>query len=295
MVALEEMRREQASEVERGRRGFVALDERPSIVFGVPAYNEERTIAKVVLQAKKCADVVVVCDDGSSDYTAEIAQNLGAVVVRHGENQGYGAAIQSLFHEAKKLDADVLVTFDGDGQHNVDDVSALLKPILNDEADIVVGSRFVDGNENGDKSMPWYRGVGIKAITKLTKSASKCNVSDAQNGLRAYNKAAIDRLALGEKGMGVSVEILLRAKENGLRLTEVPATCTYDNGEKTSKQHPLSHGTSVLMSLVQMIVEDHPLLVLGVPGAVILLGGILFGVWMMQMYAATHRIVTNVH
>jgi len=273
---------------------IAALNDKPLVVIGIPAYNEERTIAKVVLQARKCGDVVVVCDDGSSDMTGEIAESLGAVVVRHEENLGYGAAIQSLFREARKIGADVLVTLDGDGQHRVEDVSGLLKPILDGAADIVTGSRFVGGVENGDEHLPWYRRLGIKAITRLTRSASKYDVSDAQNGLRAYNKAALENLVLGENGMGVSVEILVKARELGLRLAEAPVACSYCGVECPSTHNPLRHGISVVMSLVKLVVEERPLVFLGVPGVLSLLVGVLFGVWMLQIYAAENRIVTNI-
>lgn len=102
----------------------------PLIVVGIPAYNEEKTIAKVVVQAKRCADQVVVCDDGSTDMTGEIAEGLGAKVIRHSKNLGYGVAIQSLFGKARELGADVMVTLDGDGQHDPSDIPVLIEPVL---------------------------------------------------------------------------------------------------------------------------------------------------------------------
>jgi len=98
----------------------VVAEDKPSIVVGIPAYNEEKTIAKVVLQAKKYTDKVVVCDDGSSDLTGEIAEHMGADVVRHAQNLGYGVAIQSLFRRARELGAD--------GQHDSREVPNVVKP-----------------------------------------------------------------------------------------------------------------------------------------------------------------------
>ena len=114
----------------------------PLVVVGIPAYNEEKTIARVVLEAQKYADVVVVCDDGSADLTKQIAERLGADVVRHEQNSGYGAAIQTLFKRAKELRADVLVTLDGDGQHDPEEIPQLITPILTGNAEVVLGSRF---------------------------------------------------------------------------------------------------------------------------------------------------------
>lgn len=228
-----------------------AVNEKPLIVIGIPAYNEERTIAKVVLEARKYADQVVVCDDGSSDMTGEIAEGLGAVVVRHERNLGYGAAIQCLFREAKRLGADVLVTLDADGQHDAEGVPLLARPILDGEADLVTGSRSFDGvQENSGNGLPWYRRLGVKAITRLTASASKCRVSDAQNGFRAYSRAALERLSLSENGMGVDVEVLVKAKERGLRFAEVPLEGICSGVEKASSHNPMRHGMGELVSVV---------------------------------------------
>ncbi len=287
MVTVEEVK----DEFEKG----AVLDEKPLIVIGIPAYNEERSIAKVVLDAHRYADVVVVCDDGSSDMTGEIAEKLGATVVRHDKNKGYGAAMQSLFKETKRLDADVLVTLDGDGQHDADKTPLMIQPILDDKADVVVGSRFLDGaQKNGDNGLPFYRRLGIKAITKLTTAASKFNVTDAQNGCRAYSRTALEKLSLLENGMGVSVEVLLKAKEQGLRLVEVPLECNYSGVEQPSSRNPVRHGASVVWSLVRLVVEERPLVFLGVPGTIMLAVGMFFGIWMLQIYSVERQIVTNI-
>jgi len=270
------------------------VEAEPFVVVGIPAYNEEKTIAKVVLQATRIGDAVVVCDDGSSDMTGEIAKNLGALVVRHEKNLGYGAAIQSLFGQAKKLNVDVFVTMDGDGQHHVEDASGLLQPILDGSADIVTGSRFVGEVQNKYNHIPLHRRFGIKMITKLTKSTSGVTVSDAQNGFRAYSKTALEKLALVENGMGVSVEILVKARELGLRVAEAPVACSYGDVDQPSTHNSLRHGTSVVGSLLRLVVEEQPLVFLGLPGIASLLTGVLFGVWMLQIYAAERQIVTNI-
>ena len=96
------------------------------IVAAIPAYNEEKTIAKVVVRAMKYVDKVVVVDDGSTDDTATIAEHLGAHLVRHEGNMGYGAAIRSCFSFARDLNSDALVILDADGQHNADDIPKIL-------------------------------------------------------------------------------------------------------------------------------------------------------------------------
>ena len=268
---------------------------KPLVVVGVPAFNEEKTIARVVLEAQKHADVVVVCDDGSEDLTAAIAERLGADVVRHERNLGYGAALQSLFKRAFELDADVLVTLDGDGQHDAAEVTKVAEPVVDGDADVVVGSRFLGGVS--PVGMRRYRRAGVKLITRLTNSGSKNGgFSDSQSGFRAYSRKSLETLVLFEKGMGASVEILREARKAGLRVVEVPVSCRYNNGDgvKTSRRNPVSHGVGVLMSIVKLVVEDRPLLFLGIPGILCLLAGTFFGVWMLQMYALEHQIATNV-
>ncbi len=266
---------------------------KPFVVVGIPAFNEETMIARVVLEAQKHADAVVVCDDGSNDETGAIAKRLGADVVRHSRNLGYGASIRSLFKRARELNADVLVTIDADGQHNPEEVPRVVKPIVQGVADLVIGSRFID--TDGTKEMPFYRRFGAQLITKLVNGSSKNGISDAQSGLRAYNRQALERLSPFEAGMGASVEILLKAGKSDLKICEVPSSCKYDNGEvETSTEHPLTHGIGVVMSIVRFIVEEKPLMLLGIPGLLCLFTGLGFVVWMMQIYAAEHYIVTNI-
>jgi len=266
---------------------------KPLIIAAIPAYNEEKTIAKTVLVAQRYVDRVVVCDDGSTDMTANIAEKLGADVVRHGGNRGYGAAIQTLFKKAKELDADAMVTLDGDGQHNPSEIPLLVEPVLESKADVVIGSRFLSDVKKMN-SVPRHRRVGIKVITKLTVAASNHQLSDAQSGFRVYGRKALDGLSVFENGMGASVEILMEAKKRGLTVVEVPTGCNYHGLEKTSTHGSLKHGVSVVMSIVRLVVEERPLVFLGVPGVVSLLTGVLFGVWMLQLYAIEHRIVTNI-
>ena len=266
---------------------------KPFVVVGIPAFNEATMIARVILEAQKHADAVVVCDDGSNDSTGAIAKRLGAYVVRHGRNMGYGASIKSLFKRARELNADVLVTLDADGQHNPEEIPKVVKPIARGAADVVIGSRFLEAH--GNKEMPFYRRFGAQLITKLVNGSSKNGISDAQSGFRAYNRQALERLNPFEDGMGASVEILLKASKHDLKICEVPSSCKYSNGDvATSTEHPLTHGIGVIMSIVRFIVEEKPLAVLGIPGLLCLFAGLGFGIWMLQIYAAEHYIVTNI-
>ncbi|MCW3995876.1 MAG: glycosyltransferase family 2 protein [Candidatus Bathyarchaeota archaeon] len=266
---------------------------KPFIVVGIPAFNEEQTIARVILEAKQFASQVIVCDDGSTDYTAEIAAGLGAEVICHEKNGGYGASIRSLFMRAHELRADIFVTLDADGQHAPNEIPYVIKPILDGAADIVIGSRFV--GERGTAEMPLYRQIGAKLITKMVNGSAKNGVTDAQSGFRAYSYQALNLLNFSENGMGASVEILLKASKSDLRIVEVPSTCKYKNGDvSTSTEHPLTHGIGVIWSLVRLVVEERPLLMLGIPSLLCLLAGVGFGLWMLQIYATVHSIETNI-
>ena len=262
------------------------------IIAGIPAYNEEKTIAKVILLAQKHVDAVVVCDDGSQDLTADIAQKLGAIVIKHEKNMGYGVAIRTLFEKARVLDADMLLTLDADGQHNAREIPKLIQPILENKTDIVIGSRFLQQNSG----MPLYRRFGIKVLTKMTNgSRQKGTLTDAQCGFRAYNRKAIESLVLDDEGMGVSAEILLKARAHGLVVTEVPVEVQYKDLE-TSTHNPLKHGLGVISTIIKLVVEERPLIYLGIPGAALLSLGMFFGLWTLQLYYITepHRIATNV-
>ena len=266
---------------------------RPLVVAAIPAFNEERTISKLVLETQKYVDVVLVCDDGSTDMTAEIAERMGADVIKHEKNLGYGAAIKTLFKMAKELNADVLVTLDGDGQHYPHEIPNLIKPILENKTDIVLGSRFLDAKKK-DNGGPRYRRFGIKLISKLTGVVVNHDFKDAQCGFRVYGRKALGGLNLVENGMGSSVEVLMKAKNQDLRVMEVSAECKYDELERTSTQNPVGHGASVIMSIIRLIVEEKPLTLLGLPGLVFLFAGLGFGIWMLQNYVVTRHITTNI-
>ena len=177
------------------------------ITVGIPAYNEEKNIAAIIIKLRKITDDIIVCDDGSNDLTAEIAAKSGASVVKHTKNLGYGSAIKSIFNKAKEYNNDALVTFDADGQHDIDDISGVVDPILDNKADIVIGSRFLKNS----KGIPEYRKFGIKLITKVTNLSLKESLTDSQSGFRAYSKKVLEKLNLTDKGMGISTEILIKS------------------------------------------------------------------------------------
>jgi glycosyltransferase involved in cell wall biosynthesis len=259
-----------------------------NITIGIPAFNEEDNIGKVIISLKKITDDIIVCDDGSTDLTKEIAEGLGAKVISHEKNMGYGEAIKSIFNEAKKKESEILVTFDADNQHRPEDITNIVKPILDKQADMVIGSRFLKNETN----MPNYRKIGVKVLTKVTNMSIKENLTDSQSGLRAYQKKVLQIINLTDSGMGISTEILIKSHQNKFRIVEVPIQILY--GNNTSTHNPVSHGTSVLLSTIKYTSIQHPLKFYGIPGIIFLLVGLTFSLWALQIYAEETRVVTNI-
>jgi glycosyltransferase involved in cell wall biosynthesis len=259
------------------------------IAIGLPAYNEEKNIASIILKLKKITDTIIVCNDGSNDMTSEIAEKMGAIVINHQKNTGYGSAIISIFLKAKEIDSDILITFDADGQHRIEDIQVVSEPIEKNQADIVIGSRFLSDSE---QNIPRYRKAGIKAITGITNLSSDTKITDSQSGFRAYSKKALQEINPSEYGMGISTEILIKANKLGLRIKEVPITILYEGG--TSTHHPVSHGVSVVLGTMKFISIEHPLKFYGIPGIVFLAIGLFFIVWTIQEFAHSRQIITNI-
>ena len=258
------------------------------IVIGIPAFNEEKNIAKIITNLKKITNSIIVCDDGSSDMTSDIVKELGVNLIQHKKNLGYGAAIRSIFEKAKEIDSDILITFDADGQHRIEDIARVVDPIIKQKMDLVIGSRFLD---NESKEMPNYRKVGIKIITKITNLSIKEKVTDSQSGFRAYSKNALDHITPSDEGMGISTEILIKASSMELKIAEVPITVNYDGD--TSTHDPVSHGTSVILSTIKFTSIEHPLKFYGIPSIIFLAIGVIFTYFAVQFYVEIGRLNTN--
>ena len=257
------------------------------ITVGIPAFNEEKNIAMVIIKLKKIADNIIVCNDGSTDSTEEIAKELGAIVINHEKNLGYGAGIKSIFLKAKEINSELLVTLDADGQHDINDISKIVKPIQENKAEIVIGSRFLEKSKN----VPEYRKFGIKLITKVTNLSLSKSLTDSQSGFRAYSNKVLEKLNLSDTGMGISTEILIKANNFNFRIGEVPITISYEGD--TSSENPISHGTSVLFSTIKYTSIEHPIKFYGIPSIILLIIGSAFTYLAIQYYVEFGRLSTN--
>ena len=252
------------------------------ILACIPAYNEEAKIKEIILDVKKFVNEVVVCDDGSNDSTATIAENSGSYVIRHNVNKGKGAAMKSLFNYALHSQADVIVTIDGDGQFLPSEIEKLCKPIISGESDIVIGYRFDD-----ETDMPGYRKMGNKVLDHVSKAASDLPFRDTQSGFRAYSKKAIETIRFHNDGFVADSEILISAAENNLKIKEEKVKVIYSTGTKTSTQNPISHGSGVLINLIELVLLKHPLKYLGIPGMIFTMIGIISSSYVLTLFNET--------
>ena len=237
----------------------------------IPAYNEEKSIHKVVKDSFQFVDKVIVCDDGSNDKTAEEAKKAGAIIITHKKNSGKGSALRSLFDYVKESKFDVLITIDGDGQFFPKEIPKLITPITKNGYDVVIGNR-----DNGKTEMPKYRKFGNAVLDKMTNAASELPFNDTQSGFRAYSKKAIEQIKFLSDGYASDSEILIDASKKRLRITEEKIQVKYNTEGKTSTQHPVSHSTGVIIKLIELIAVKSPLKYLGIPGIILVIIGIYY-------------------
>ncbi len=253
------------------------------IVVLIPAYNEERFIGSVVLQTLKYVDDVIVIDDGSTDKTAEIANAAGAIVLKHETNFGKGIALNTGFEYARLLDPDVVITFDGDYQHLPEELMSVAIPIIHNEADIVVGSRYI-----GDASdVPLQRIIGHWGFTTLTNVLSGTSLTDSQSGFRAFSKTALLALTFSSKSFSVESEMQFLAKDQKLRVVEVPITIKYPDKPKRSV---INHGFIVLNGILGLVIQHRPLLFFSILGMTFILIGSAAGLWVINRYQESQEL-----
>jgi glycosyltransferase involved in cell wall biosynthesis len=253
----------------------------------IAALNEEETIGTVVIKTKRYVDKVIVVDDGSKDKTAEVAQLAGAEVVSHIENRGKGQALKTGFERADELAADIVVCIDADFQHNPDDIPTVIAPILEGEADMVIGSRFL--NKDHKKDIPRYRRLGQWILTTTTNLDSDIKITDSQSGFRAFSKDILRKFKFGQKGLSIESEMIKDAMDNDIKIKEVPISMRYE-GLETSTETPGKHGWGVLNYILKIVMEKRPLLVFGISGMILLIIGLVFGLYSIDFYFANNFV-----
>lgn len=254
------------------------------VVVGIPAYNEEHGIASTVLGAKEYVDEVIVVDDGSSDQTAERARQAGATVVQHQTNKGKGAAVKTLFEHVQDIGCEALVILDGDGQHLPRDIPTVAKPVLDGDADLTIGSRYLE-NKSDDET-PLYRRFGQRVLDLLTTSSAGVDLTDTQSGFRALSPTAIEQLTIQANGISVESEMIDIAVQCNLTIEEAPIDVRYE-GIDGQTYNPLHHGLAVVLFILRLVRDKHPLLFFGVPGLLLTIAGTLYGLNGILIYQNT--------
>jgi glycosyltransferase involved in cell wall biosynthesis len=245
----------------------------------LPAYNEEVSIGSIVLHARQHTDRVIVIDDGSTDRTSEIAKLAGAEVIRQPFNKGKGAALKTGFEGASQNGAKVIVTMDTDGQHDPEEIQKLVAPILSGDADMVNGSRYMNGN---GKNTPFYRRIGQNVLDKATNLNSGLHITDTQSGFRAFSANILNAFKFGQSGFGIESEMLADAAKAGLRVKEMEIGVRYD--VDCSTQNPVSHGLRVLVKVLHDMELNRPLFYFTMPGIMSTVVGIGMGLSFLETF-----------
>jgi len=253
-------------------------NDKPKIIAAIPAYNEEKYIGSIVLKAQQYADTVIVVDDGSTDQTAYVAKLAGASVIQHEQNKGKGVSIRRILAEAKKRNPDILVLLDADAQHNPDEIPDLLKPIVSEGFDLVIGSR-----ERQRLNIPRYRRFGQRVLSYFSRLLSGEKVFDSECGFRAFSPKAVAELKLKQDGFAVEAEMISAATEKALKVTEVPISAIYTRDGSTL--NPVAHGLGNLALIIDMISKRRPLFFFGVSGVILIVLGFLAGIRVLQTIA----------
>jgi len=275
-------------DVKAAREASPATTHLLTVIVGIPCYNEEVAIGSLVLRASQYADKVVVIDDGSTDKTTEVARLAGAEVIVQEANKGKGAALREFFKYASQQRADIIVILDGDGQHDPDDIPKLLAPLLSDEADVVNGSRYLDGNGH---NTPRYRRFGQVVLDKFTRLAlnKDLDITDTQSGFRAFSIKAVPYFRFNSNRLAIDSEMLMDAARAQLRIAEVGVTVRYDVGRPS--MHPVRHGVQVLTGVFRNAEFKNPLLAFTAPGACLIAAGLAVGVYIINDFLKFGKVV----
>jgi glycosyltransferase involved in cell wall biosynthesis len=255
------------------------------VIVVIPAFNEAHTIEDIISKTRKFASLIVVVDDGSGDDTARLCKSLNVIVIRNSRRMGKGIALKRGIIEAIRYDPDIVVTLDADGQHDPFDMPKLLEPILNSEADIVIGSRY---SSSSTQEIPHMRRIGLSIVNKLNSLLTRTKVKDSQSGFRAYDKNVIEKVVgYTSTGYGVETEQLALADSYGFRIVEVPVRIKYYGLKKTSNRNSYLHGGTIILTIIRILFEKKPLTLFGLLGLVLLLGASGTGMQMLILFNET--------
>ncbi len=242
-----------------------------AVVALIPAFNEAAIIGSVVAGTLRQVANVIVVDDGSTDATVALARAAGADVLTLPENRGKAGAVLAGFAAAVARGYDVVVMLDADGQHLPEEIPRVLGPVLSGEADLVIGSRFLDVRSR----IPRYRVLGQKTLNLFTALGASVSLTDTQSGFRAFGPAALARLDFASTGYSLESDMIAHYAACHLRILEVPISCRYDVPNQ-HKKNPVLHGLEIANTMFHAILnrQRRTLRFIGIP---LVLTGSMFG------------------
>jgi glycosyltransferase involved in cell wall biosynthesis len=274
-----------------------------TLIVQIPAYNEEKTIAKVVSNIPRKIEgidevKVLVTDDGSTDKTIEEAKKAGTdYILPHKHNQGLGRNFKHAIDKCLELGADIIVNIDGDGQFNSKDIPKLIKPLLDGEADVVTCSRFLKPELT--KDMPILKKWGNKRYTSLIRRITGESFTDTQCGYRAYSREAALRLSLHGK-FTYTQESFIDLVSKGMRIKEIPLEVVYNKERKSIISGNLTnYGFKTLGIIARATRDTQPLTFFGVPSMILFILGLIgasfsFWFWVTHLMTTPIRQLFNV-
>ena len=256
-----------------------------NVVAVIPAHNEASTIEEVITTTRKYAADIIVVDDGSSDETLKICRSSNVRIIRNSRRMGKGVALKRGIIDAMKLNPEIVVTLDGDGQHDPDDIPKLIHPIQESEADIVIGSRY---KSDALDELPFRRKLGLMLVNRVNVLLTRTHVIDSQSGFRAYDGNIIEKIiSYTSTGYGVETEQLALADSYGFVIAEVPIFMHYKGLKNTSKTNSFRHGSIIIFTILRILCEKRPLLFFGLTGVALLLIAIGTGTQMLILFNET--------
>lgn len=252
------------------------------IVIGVPCYNEELTISKVVSDFRnEIPDAeILVADNNSRDMTSQVAKKAGATVISE-KKQGKGFAVQKIFNE---FDGDLLILVDGDDTYEAKDVHKLINEYNESGAEMIVGNRILAQNRNAFSNSHWY---GNKFLTASLNFFFRTKLNDMESGLRLIDGSFVRSSALLAGGFGIEPEITIQVLERGLRIKEVPISLASRKKGSVSKLHAVHDGTIVLYTVISLFRDYKPLQFFSIFSGLLVLFGIGLGWYSIRDYVAT--------
>ena len=258
----------------------------PKIIALIPAYNEEETIEKVITETQSYVDEVIVINDGSIDSTKAIAERAGALVIDNIVNRGLGETMRHGYKEALNHGAGIIVQLDADGQYLAKEIPLLINPIIDNEADLVLGSRL----ENIQYKMPILKTIGNKTFSSVLRILTNSDVADGQTGFRAMRREVLET-ALPSNKYTYTQEMIIKTAKEGWRIKSVPTTFVERvGGESRLISHPLSYAWQSGVIIMRTLRDYHPLSFFSVPGLIMILMGFILGTLLVYKFAITGAI-----